>query len=90
MEIYIDHAAKDPRSVKAWLDGRDDGRAMLYNVFRKKALKRQPAITDAEIDRLYGDALRAGWAEWNTAKLKIAAVVLIAYAIFWVWYLSAR
>jgi hypothetical protein len=88
MEIYVDHAAKDPRSVKAWLDGRDDGRATLYNVFRKKALKRHPSLTDADVDRLYREALQTGWAEWNTAKLRTAAAVLIAYALFWAWYLT--
>lgn len=88
MEIYTDHAGNDPRSVKAWLQGKDDGRTMLYEVFRKKTLKRKPSLTEAEIDLLYREALQSGWAEWNRMKLRTAMAVLIAYAIFWVWYLT--
>lgn len=88
MDIYVNHAANDPRSAKAWLEGRDDGRVMMYSVFRRKALRRNPSLADAEIDSLYRDAVRNGWLEMNRFKLRAIAGAVVAYAIFWIWYFA--
>lgn len=86
MDIYVNHATNDPRSAKAWLEGRDDGRVMMYSVFRKKALRRNPLLSDVEIDSLYRDAVRNGWVEMNRLKLRVFAGAMVAYAVFWTWY----
>jgi hypothetical protein len=48
-----DYAETDPRSFKAALQGRDDGRWEAYNRYCRKALERDPTITDEVLAEQY-------------------------------------
>lgn len=85
MDIYVDHAGSDPRSVKAWLAGNDDGRGLLYAVFRTRTLRANPRLTDVEVGALYRRALENGWEEENRAKLAAIGIAIASYAAFAVW-----
>lgn len=56
-----DYAATDARSVKAWMDGKDDGRGRAFEVFRQEAIRCDATLTEADINNRYRVALANGW-----------------------------
>jgi hypothetical protein len=51
--IMRDCAASDPRSAKAMLEGRDDGRAAAYDRYREEALGRNPNMSEEQLMEAY-------------------------------------
>jgi hypothetical protein len=48
-----DMSESDPRSVKAWLRGKGDGRTEAFNRYRREALARDPSLTDEKLTEDY-------------------------------------
>lgn len=61
MSTMIDYAGTDCRSTRAWLSGKDDGRAHAFAIFRKEVLRTSPTIAEDELMDRYRDAIANGW-----------------------------
>lgn len=79
MNTMIDYAGIDSRSTKAWLSGKDDGRARAFAMFRKEALRSSPNLTEDEVMNRYRDAIANGWLE---KKGRTAVMILAGCAIY--------
>lgn len=83
-----DFAANDPRSVKAMLENRDDGRGMAYEAFRREELRRNPGLSEGALAARFRDAMANGWLDRKRtlALAALAACALYTFAVtYWVF-----
>lgn len=82
------YAGTDPRSVKAMLENRDDGRGKAYAMYRLEALRANPGMSEDALAAGFRVALSNGWVERKRSLAIVALVVSAVYAAavtYWVF-----
>jgi hypothetical protein len=88
-DVNRDYAGDDPRSVKAWLRGEDDGRGRAYERFHRELLRRDPTTPEDEMEGRYHAALQAGWCQPKTRYRKHKLIGFVLYAALVCYYVHA-
>ena len=86
-DVMRDYAGDDPRSVRAWLRDKDDGRGLAYEIFHRELVRRDPTVPEDEMEIRYHAALQDGWLPPKKKYHARAVVGCALYAALLTYYL---